>query len=182
MFRSRLSSLFPLPDDQLERLESHYRLLVKWNRVINLTRVDDEDEAAVRHFGEAIFLARCLPVGPLTVVDVGSGGGFPGLPVAVVRPECAVTLIESDLRKSAFLKEATRGWPNCRVLGKRAEAVTETFDWVVSRAVSWDDLRRFGQHLSPRTALLSTEPSPSGAVWTQFPLPWDANRYVVCST
>jgi len=114
----------------------HYRLLLRWNRVVNLTRVTRLEEAVRRHYGESLFLAANLPVGSLDILDVGSGAGFPGLPIAAVRPECRVVLAERRRRKAAFLREATRGWPNVAVFAGDAEEVAGEFDWVVSRAVT----------------------------------------------
>ena len=68
------------------------------------------------------------------MADIGSGAGFPGIPVAVLRPECQVALIESDHRKAAFLREATRDYPNVRIMRERAESAGEEFDWALSRA------------------------------------------------
>lgn len=165
-----LQAEWKLAPSQVERLREHYRLLVKWNKVINLTRVEAEDEVVQRHYGESLFLASHLPRGTYAVADVGSGGGFPGVPVAVARPELSVTLIEADRRKAAFLKEATRGWENVRVLAQRAESVTETFDWIISRAVSDADLTKFAGSLAPRSVVLASD----GTV----PLPWDRSRFL----
>jgi 16S rRNA (guanine527-N7)-methyltransferase len=134
-------------------LEAHYELMLRWNAKLNLTRITDREEAWERHYKESIFLAHKLPPGPLKIADVGSGAGFPGIPIAVLRPECTVTLIESHQRKAVFLREATRGLPNVRVLAMRAEAVTETFDWIVSRAVSPKEVLKL--KFAPNIALLT---------------------------
>ena len=134
-------------------LDAHYELMLRWNAKLNLTRITDRQEAWERHYLESIFLARQLPPGPLRIADVGSGAGFPGIPIAVVRPECTVTLIESHQRKSVFLREATRDLPNVRVLAMRAESVQETFDWIVSRAVSPERVLKL--NLAPNVALLT---------------------------
>jgi len=135
----------------VEELETHRRLLEKWNRTLNLTRVTDLD----RNYGESLFLASHLPPGPLKICDIGSGAGFPGFPVAVARPDCEVTLIESHQRKAAFLKEAARGKKNMRVLVSRAEEVADRYDWAISRAVSDADLARVLPRLAPNVALLA---------------------------
>ena len=138
---------------QKAALEAHYELMLRWNAKLNLTRITDRAEAWERHYKESMFLAHKLPAGPLRIADVGSGAGFPGIPIAIVRPECTVTLIESHQRKSVFLREATRDLPNVRVLAMRAEDVTETFDWIVSRAVSPEDVVKL--NLAPNIALLT---------------------------
>jgi 16S rRNA (guanine527-N7)-methyltransferase len=144
-------------------LEEHLRLLQLWNRKLNLTRITDVE----RNYGEALFLSRHLPAGALRICDIGSGAGFPGFPIAIARPECSVTLIESHQRKAVFLREAARGHGNIRVLAKRAEDVDEEFDWAVSRGVSSEDLSRVLGQLAPRAALLAGEEKPPilGFVW-----------------
>jgi len=134
-------------------LEAHYDLMLRWNAKLNLTRITDREEAWKRHYEESVFLAEKLPPGPLRIADVGSGAGFPGIPIAIVRPECTVTLIESHQRKAVFLREATRDLPNVRVLAMRAEEVKEKFDWIVSRAVSPEDVLKLD--LAPNIALLT---------------------------
>src|SRR4051812_20933588 len=105
--------------------------MVRWNKIINLTRIEDVEEAVDRHYGESLLLGISLPSGPLRVADLGSGAGFPGYPVAVLRPEVSVTLIESHQRKAVFLKECSRELSNVSVFSKRAEDVPGNFDWVV---------------------------------------------------
>src|ERR1041385_7823165 len=139
MFREALAPEFrpyaELSSKQLDQLESHYQLFLCWNKTVNLTRIEDELEVVQLHYCESLFLGLRLPQGPLRVADIGSGAGFPGLPIAVLRPDLNVTLIESHQRKAVFLREATTGLSNLRVLAMRAEDSNETFDWVVSRAV-----------------------------------------------
>jgi 16S rRNA (guanine(527)-N(7))-methyltransferase RsmG len=133
-----------------------------------------------RHYCESIFLAARLPAGPLRVVDIGSGAGFPGLPVAVFRADCTVTLVESHQRKAVFLKEAARSLSNVRVLARRAEQVEDEFDLAVSRAVSYHDLTPCLKALAPAACLLSgTEgppPEMSFAWEPPIPLPWGTQR------
>ncbi len=125
-----------LTSEQLSQLEAHYELLVRWNRRLNLTRIVDLKEAVQFHYCESLFLGRALPSGPLTVADLGSGAGFPGIPVAILRPDLHVVLIESDARKAVFLREATRELTNVEALVSRFEDCSRRFDWVVARAVA----------------------------------------------
>ena len=135
-FRDELSSGFPgLSEAQLAALCEHYRLLLSWNERLNITRVTSAREAARIHYVESLFLGARLPPGNLRVVDVGSGAGFPGIPLAILLAECTVDLVESHQRKAVFLREAIRGLPNVHVLAQRAEDVSERYDWLVSRAV-----------------------------------------------
>jgi 16S rRNA (guanine527-N7)-methyltransferase len=88
--------------DEYPALRAHFELLQRWNKSLNLTRIDSVE----RNYGESLFLGRHLPPGPLRICDIGSGAGFPGFPVAVLRPDCEITLIEAHQRKAVFLKEA----------------------------------------------------------------------------
>jgi 16S rRNA G527 N7-methylase RsmG len=174
-------------DREILELFAHYQLLLKWNRVLNLTRVEQLDEAVERHYCEALFAADHLPTGVTSVLDVGSGAGFPGIPIAVRWPDCRVTLAESHVRKSVFLREASRDLRNVRVLARRAER--GTFDCVVSRAVRWEDV----VGLASREILLLLGADDASAaihdprfVWnTPIAMPWGVHRVLLsgmCST
>ena len=164
----RQHSPIVLSDRQIAVLNRHYDTLVRWNSVMNLTAIRNAEEVVLRHYCESLFLAHHLPNEPLSIADIGSGPGFPGLPVAVARPDCAVTLIESHQRKAVFLKEVSRCVANVTVLPKRAEDVDRTFDWAVSRAVRIEDV--FASKLATRYAVLVGE--REGGI----PLPWGKNR------
>ena len=142
LLRAEFAPYGLLSDEQLSLLERHYQLLLRWNRKINLTRITNIDDAVKYHYCESLYLARTLPFRPLRIVDVGSGAGFPGIPVAVYRPDCAVDLAEAHQRKAVFLSEVVRelGLSNARVIPARAEGVSEHYDWMISRAVSPDKI------------------------------------------
>jgi 16S rRNA (guanine527-N7)-methyltransferase len=182
LIRPRLQGVLEISGAQVELLEAHYELLTRWNRVLNLTAIRNAEEAAERHYCEALFLAAHIRKGVGTVADVGSGAGFPGLPVAVVRPEVQVVLIESHQRKAVFLREASRGLANVRVLSVRAESVRERFDLVISRAVSYGDLEAAIKSLAPAADLLTgaeEPPASLGLVWDEpIALAWGRNRYL----
>lgn len=182
LLRERLAGIVELSPAQIELLEAHYTLLVRWNRMLNLTRVDRLEEAVERHYAESLFLGAHLPAGHLRIVDVGSGAGFPGFPVAVLRPECSVTLVESHQRKAVFLREASRSLANVHVLALRAEEVSERFDRVVSRAVSYEDLRTVLKKLARAADLLTgaEEPPEELGFWWSEPivLPWGDRRFL----
>jgi 16S rRNA (guanine527-N7)-methyltransferase len=154
-----------LTSDQLTLLEQHYQLLLRWNRKINLTRITSVIDAVRYHYCESLYLARSLPEATLRIVDIGSGAGFPGIPVAIYRADCVVHLVESHQRKAVFLSEATRNLPNARVLAVRSEDVTETYDWMTSRAVRPDDVLKL--KLAPNISVLGTEGEK---------LPWGESR------
>jgi len=174
-FRKEVSSGFPgLSEAQLDALCDHYRLLLAWNERLNLTRVISAPEAARIHYAECLFLGNQLPPGNLRVVDVGSGAGFPGIPLAILRPECSVDLVESHQRKAVFLREAIRGLSNVHVRAQRAEDVSERYDWVVSRAVRPKKVVSLG--LAPNLALLiSADDADSVQV---IPVPGSDRRVV----
>ncbi len=163
LLQSQVADIAVLSPIQIAALEAHYNLMVRWNKTLNLTKVIDVAEAVSRHYGESLFLGAHLPMGKLRIADVGSGPGFPGFPVAILRPDCEVTLIESHQRKAVFLKESARNVSNVNVLAKRAEAVEERFDLVISRAVSYVDLGGGVLTLASSLALLTgdEEPPPS---------------------
>lgn len=120
------------------RLSAYLDLLLKWNARTNLTAIRDPQEIVRRHFGESLFAGRHLGT-PETLLDLGSGAGFPGLPIAILRPEIRVTLAESQNKKASFLREAVRTLelPNVEVWAARAETLpaTRQFHTVALRAV-----------------------------------------------
>lgn len=118
------------------QFEAYLSLILRWNARVNLTAIRDEEGIMSRHFLESILCARALPAGIATLLDFGSGAGFPGIPIALCRPEIAVTLAESQGKKAAFLCEAVRvlALP-AKVHSGRAETLTESFDCVTLRAV-----------------------------------------------
>jgi 16S rRNA (guanine527-N7)-methyltransferase len=182
MLRQRLAGIVEVSVAQIELLQSHYELLLRWNQTLNLTRIENLEEAVVRHYGESLFLAARLPIGALRIADIGSGGGFPGFPVAVLRPDCSVVLIESHQRKSVFLKEACRKMSNVEVLPRRAEEVRASFDVSISRAVSYEDLRKPLKALAPEAYLLTGAEAPPeklGFGWGEpIVLPWGSQRFL----
>lgn len=118
------------------QFEAYLSLILRWNSRMNLTAVRDAEGILARHFVESIACSHALPEGIATLLDFGSGAGFPGLPIALCRPEITVTLAESQSKKAAFLQEAVRtlGVP-VTVHSARAEALRAAFDCVVLRAV-----------------------------------------------
>jgi len=125
-----------LDADLSERFESYLSLILRWNARVNLTAIRDEEGILSRHFVESIACAHALPAGITTLLDFGSGAGFPGVPIALCRPEIAVTLAESQAKKAAFLSEAVRVLGiGATVHSGRAEALHDEFDCVTMRAV-----------------------------------------------
>lgn len=161
----------------LLRLDEYLNLLLRWNARMNLTAIRKPENIVRRHFGESLFLARHLPAynvprGTFTLLDHGSGAGFPGLPVALARPEIVVTLAESQIKKAVFLREAVRvtGAANVEVYCGRTEALPSErlFDCLTLRAV--DDAATAYPIAAARVrpggslAALEAENSPAGTV------------------
>lgn len=118
------------------KFDRYLPLIVRWNARMNLTAIRDAAGILSRHFVESIACAQILPPGIDTLLDFGSGAGFPGIPIALCRPEIAVTLSESQNKKAAFLQEAVRSLEvNCRVWPRRAEELDQQFGCVTLRAV-----------------------------------------------
>ncbi len=118
------------------RFEDYLSLILRWNSRVNLTSIQDREEILSRHFVESIACARGLPAGIATLLDVGSGAGLPGVPIAICRPEIAVTLAESQGKKAAFLQETVRVLGiAAKVFAHRAEELEMEFDCAVLRAV-----------------------------------------------
>ncbi|MCL2661318.1 MAG: 16S rRNA (guanine(527)-N(7))-methyltransferase RsmG [Acidobacteriaceae bacterium] len=138
-----LSPYIGCPSRLLPGLSAYLDLLLRWNARMNLTAIRTPEEIVRRHFGESLFAALHLGASgmemPDTLLDLGSGAGFPGLPIAMLRPEISVTLAESQNKKAAFLREAVRVLevPNAEVWAARAESLPEDrrFHTVTLRAV-----------------------------------------------
>jgi 16S rRNA (guanine(527)-N(7))-methyltransferase RsmG len=180
LLHQRLRGIVALSAGQISALEAHYELLVRWNKTLNLTTITSL-EAVERHYCESLFLGAHLPAGNLRVVDVGSGAGFPVFPVAILRPDCTVALVESHQRKAVFLREASRKVANVRVMANRAEEVHEEFDHLISRAVSYEDLRGSLKRLAPAADLLTgaEEPPEIGMEWDEpVVVPWGTARFL----
>ena len=126
----------PVDSVTAARFAAYCALLLRWNARTNLTAIRDEDGILRRHFVESIAAARALALETGTLLDFGSGAGFPGIPIALCQPKLIVTLAESQGKKAAFLREAVRtlGIP-AQVHSARAEALTQRFDCVTLRAV-----------------------------------------------
>jgi 16S rRNA (guanine527-N7)-methyltransferase len=137
----------PLSPEQHERLSRYLDLLFDANQTMNLTRIVDRPTAEVQHVGDALTLLRYLPPGAVRIADVGSGGGVPGIPLAIARPDAQFLLLESTKKKAAFLQRAASelGLANIRISDARAEdagrnrKLRESFDAVVARAVGTMD-------------------------------------------
>ncbi|MCI0350650.1 MAG: 16S rRNA (guanine(527)-N(7))-methyltransferase RsmG [Acidobacteriales bacterium] len=142
-----------LSSQQLEQVHNYLDLLLRWNARINLTALREPGEIVTRHFGESFFLASTImdTTPAHDVVDVGSGAGFPGVPLKIFAPAVQVTLVESNNKKATFLKEVIRALTltGINVFGGRAQDFAGEADLVTMRAVE-----KFEQALPAAAALV----------------------------
>jgi len=137
----------PLPDDAVEAMERHYRLLLRWNAAAKLTTISELSEIVSRHFVESIAAVPLVQAGDRHLLDIGSGGGFPALPILSMCPDLRGTLLEPATRKWAFLKAAIQEMSfggRVRVLRRRVTGPAELaalgpFDYLTMRGVSGHD-------------------------------------------
>jgi 16S rRNA (guanine527-N7)-methyltransferase len=127
-------------DKQVLQIQQYIKILLAWSEKINLTAIRDPREILYRHFCESMYAASVVPMENGRLADVGSGGGFPGLPLKIVRPDLQVVLIESNLKKATFLAEVVRELEltDVQVLVRRYEELGEEvapLDFVCSRAL-----------------------------------------------
>jgi len=127
-------------DNQVLQIQQYMSILLFWNEKINLTAIRDPLEILSRHFCECMYAASIVPIGVGRLADVGSGAGFPGIPLKMIRPELQVVLVESNIKKATFLAETIRelGLREARVLVGRYEELGEEIaplDFVCSRAL-----------------------------------------------
>ncbi len=127
-------------EQQIVYIQQYMKLLLAWNEKINLTAIRDPLEILYRHFCESMYAAVAVPVENGRLADVGSGPGFPGIPLKIVRPELHTFLVESNMKKATFLAEVLRTieLPDTKVLVSRYEELGEELmplDYVCSRAV-----------------------------------------------
>ena len=160
----RASSEFQLTlsDLQVQQIQQYTKILWAWNDKVNLTAIRDPLEVLYRHFCESMFGSTLVPVENCRLADVGSGGGFPGIPLKIIRPALHVFLVESNVKKATFLAEVVRelGLTDTRVLVSRFEELGEEvapLDVVCSRALG--DFANFlgwaaSPHIAAKQALL----------------------------
>jgi 16S rRNA (guanine527-N7)-methyltransferase len=186
------AGLSPLESGIAEKFSQYYGLLDLWNSKLNLTAIREPEEALHRHFVECIFCAQHLPPTIETLLDYGSGAGFPGIPIALCRPEIRVTLAESQGKKASFLREAVRSLGvNAEIYAGRVEDMpaNRTFDTVSLRAVdkmqtAIEDAER---RVKPRGWLVlmasaGTVELPADFVANDVPIPGSLNGVLILAT
>ena len=130
----------PVESQQVVLIQQYIMTLLRWNEKLNLTAIRNPLEILYRHFCESMFAAGAIPVDKGRLADIGSGPGFPGIPLKIMRPELDLCLVESNIKKGTFLAEVVRELKlaNSRVLISRYEELGEEIaplDFVCSRAV-----------------------------------------------
>lgn len=125
---------------QVIAIQIYIRILLQWNEKLNLTAIRDPLEILYRHFCESMFGAVAVPIHSGRLADIGSGAGFPGIPMKILRPDLELFLVESNIKKGTFLAEIIRELElaNTRVLISRYDELFEELaplDFVCSRAV-----------------------------------------------
>lgn len=165
------------------RFGRYLELLLRWNERMNLTAVREPEAIIARHFIECSAAALKLPPDTATLLDYGSGAGFPGIPIALLRPEIRVTLAESQFKKAAFLEEALRVVDlRCEVFARRVDTLPKerVFDAITLRAVDKMKLalaaalprvKRYLVLFTTAQARSSLEELAPGFRWESYPLP-----------
>lgn len=131
-----------LTEKQAEKLEKYYELLIEWNEKFNLTAITERRDVYIKHFVDSLLFYKELKCGKL--LDVGSGGGLPAVPLAIVNEDLSVTMLEATGKKCEFLEEVIKelDLKNARVIKGRAEELAknagfrESFDICTARAVA----------------------------------------------
>ncbi len=131
-----------ISEEQQNKLEEYANFLLEYNEHTNLTAIKQKNEVYLKHFYDSLTLTKIINLKNQKLLDVGTGAGFPGLVLGIIFPELQVTLLDSNNKKTAFLKECVKKWnlKNIEVIHERAEEYVrknrEVFDIVTSRAVA----------------------------------------------
>ncbi len=160
-----------------EKLLEYLALIDKWNRVYNLTAVRDRESMVTQHLLDSLVVVPHLM--GTTLLDVGSGAGLPGIPLALARPDSSVTLLESNAKKSAFLKQAAieLGLANVDVAHARVEtwAAPHRYDVVISRAFASvaEFVASSGRHVAEDGVLAAMKGAYPEEELDQLPAPYE---------
>lgn len=135
----KLLEEFGLNKEQIHKFEKYLSLLLEWNEKFNLTAITDKDQIEEKHFVDSLMLMKYTDLKGKSLIDIGSGAGFPGIALAIGEPELKVTLLESNGKKVSFLKEVVKELElsNVQIIQGRAEELgtRENYDIVTARAV-----------------------------------------------
>lgn len=135
----------PLSDEQVEAMRRYWRLVLETNRHTNLTRITEDTAATLKHFVDSLTVLRTgVVLSQARLIDIGTGAGFPGIPLKIARPGLQLTLVDATLKRVRFLQQVIEkfGWNDAKALHERAEQLAAepnfqgAFDVVVARAVA----------------------------------------------
>ena len=190
-----------LSELQLKQISTYIDILLKWNARINLTAIREPEEIVIRHFGESLFAARLLfpesddpgnTAHPF--VDVGSGSGFPGLPIKIWAPAIHATLIESNQKKATFLREICRSitLTNINIFSSRADGfpdgkactitlrAVERFETILPNAIRLlVPNGRLALLIGEAQVKIANEIAPQMSWQSPIPIPMSANRVIL---
>ena len=124
MFKEYLKNInIDISPDQEAKFELYFEYLVKMNSVMNLTAITEKEEVYIKHFYDSLLVSKCMDLNNKTLVDVGSGAGFPSIPLAILNPSIRVTIIDSLNKRIKFLNDLIKllGLDNVEALHYRAE-------------------------------------------------------------
>lgn len=151
-------------DTIISRFDKYLLELKKWNRAYNLTALKSDEDIIIKHFFDSLLYLKIIPEGQWSICDIGSGAGFPGIPMAIVKPELSLALIESSRKKAAFLRHIKRTFlfNNIEVLESRVEDVkNRLFDIAITRALfSIKDLIKKAGHILKREGFFLLNKGP----------------------
>ena len=140
-----------LTEEQIEKLDKFYKLLIEWNKKINLTRIEDEEEVYLKHFYDSLTIVKVVDLNKInTLCDVGTGAGFPGIVLKIVFPNLKITLIDSLQKRVNYLNTIIKelNLNNIEAVHARGEEYKGKFDLVTSRAVAnIEKLVKYTMHL-----------------------------------
>ena len=138
-------------EEQLQKLEKFYQLLIEWNQKINLTRITEKEDVYLKHFYDSLTIVKGVDLSKVnTLCDVGTGAGFPGIVLKIFYPNLKITLIDSLLKRVNYLNEIIKELElkDIEAIHTRAEDYHETFDVVTARAVAnIEKLLKYTMHL-----------------------------------
>ena len=146
-----------LTEEKLEKLNKFYNLLIEWNKKINLTRIEEEEEVYLKHFYDSLAIAKAVDLSEIkTLCDIGTGAGFPGIVLKIFYPNLKITLIDSLKKRVNYLNEIIKdlGIDNIEAIHVRGEDYKGQYDVVTSRAVAnIEKLLGYTMHLVSPTGI-----------------------------
>lgn len=147
-----------ITEQQLEKLEQFYTLLIEWNEKINLTRIVEKEEVYLKHFYDSLTIAKVIDLSKVeTLCDIGTGAGFPGVVLKILYPNLKITLVDALQKRVNYLNEIIKimDLDNIVAIHKRGEELKEKYDVVTSRAVAnIEKLLTYTMHLVSKNGVM----------------------------